>query len=156
MQTTPERIEAWLAPLADLIGPFYPWLNGLHVLSIGLLVGSITLLDLRLLGAFHTVAVSQLVGPTIQVAASGLAAAVLTGSLLFSVQPAHYLANAAFLTKLAIITTGLVNLTLLRALPGWQRVLRDAPVSGGVQLMAGISLLTWIAALFAGRWIAFL
>lgn len=156
MQTTPARIEAWLAPLADLIGPVYPWLNGLHVLSIGLLVGAITVLDLRLLGGFRTVAVSQLAGPTVRVAANGLAAAVLTGSLLFSVQPAHYLANTAFLTKLAIITIGLINLALLRLLPGWQQALRDEPVPGGVRIMAGVSLLTWVSAVFAGRWIAFL
>ncbi len=156
MQTTPARIEAWLAPLADLIGPAYPWLNGLHVLSIGLLVGAITVLDLRLLGGFRTVAVSQLAGPTVRVAASGLAAAVLTGSLLFSVQPVHYLANTAFLAKLAIITIGLMNLALLRLLPGWQQALRDESVPGGIRIMAGVSLLTWFTAVFAGRWIAFL
>jgi len=150
------RLETWLAPLADLVGPIYPWLNGLHVLSIGLLIGAISLLDLRLLGVFRTVAVSQLAPPAIRVAACGLAGALLTGPLLFSVQPAHYLANRAFGVKLVIIAIGLVSLALLRGLPGWQAVLKDEPVSAGVRVAAGISLGAWVAAVFAGRWIAFL
>lgn len=71
-QASTATIEAWLGPLADLIGPVYPWLNGLHVLTIGLLVGAVTLLDLRLLGIFRGVAVSQLAVPAIRVAACGL------------------------------------------------------------------------------------
>lgn len=152
----PARLDAWLAPLADVIGPVYPWLNGLHVLCIGLLIGAISVLDLRLLGAFGRVWLPQLVTPCIRVAGTGLAGALLTGPLLFSVQPAHYLGNTAFLVKLGLIAVALANLVLLRRLPGWQTVLTGGPVSIGVRLSAGVSLGAWIAALFAGRWIAFL
>lgn len=148
-------IEEWLAPLAELVGPVYPWLNGLHILSIAML-GAIALLDLRLLGVFRRVAVSQLAVPSTRLAACGLAGAVLTGFLLFSVQPAHYLDNSAFLSKLSIVAVGLVNVAVLSLSPGWRLALNDQPISAGVRAGAGISLGAWIAAIFAGRWIAFL
>ncbi|MFW5824598.1 MAG: hypothetical protein ACOCVV_06505 [Marinobacter sp.] len=155
VSSLPDRLEGWLSPLADVIGPVYPWLNGLHVLSIGLL-GAIVILDLRLLGAFRTVAVSQLAGPSVQVAAWGLASAITTGLLLFSVQPAHYLSNPAFLAKLAIVAIGLINTLLLRLGSAWQTLLRDRPVPARARAAAGASLASWTAAIFAGRWIAYL
>lgn len=154
-QALPTLLEYWLAPIAGLVEPVYPWVNGLHVLTIGLL-GAIGLLDLRLLGAFRHVAVSHLAAPSIQLAASGLAGAILTGFLLFSVQPAHYLTNPAFLVKLTIVAVGLLNIILLRLSPGWPIALADGPVPGRVKVAAGISLAAWVAAVFAGRWIGFL
>ncbi|WP_152204907.1 hypothetical protein [Marinobacter changyiensis] len=94
--------------------------------------------------------------PSIQVAASGLASAILTGLLLFSVQAAHYLANPAFLVKLTIVAAGVLNTILLRLSPGWQVALDDRPVPGRVKAAAAISLVAWVAAVFAGRWIGFL
>lgn len=154
-QALPTLLEKWLAPVAALVEPIYPWVNGLHVLSIALL-GAITLLDLRLLGVFRNVTVSQLAGPSIRLASCGLAGAILTGFLLFSIQPDHYLTNPAFLVKLAIVAAGLLNIMLLRLSPAWQIALHDRPVRGRVKAAAWISLAAWVAAVFAGRWIGFL
>lgn len=154
-QAIPTLLENGLAPVAGLVAPVYPWVNGLHVLSIGLL-GTITLLDLRLLGAFRNVAVSQLAGPSIRLAACGLAGAILTGFLLFSVQPAHYLSNAAFLAKLSIVAVGLLNIILLRFSSDWRIALHNRPVPSRVKAAALISLVAWVTAVFAGRWIGFL
>ena len=155
MQALSSFLEHWLAPVASLVEPVYPWVNGLHVLSIGVL-GTIALLDLRLLGAFRHVSVSQLAATSIQLAASGLVGAILTGLLLFSVQPAHYLTNPAFLAKLPIVAVGLLNITLLRLSPDWPIALADGPIPGRVKAAAAISLTAWVAAVFAGRWIGFL
>lgn len=72
-QHTAAHLEAWLTPVSQLVEPVYPWVNGLHILSIALL-GCVALLDLRLLGVFPATAVSQLALPTISLAAVGLAA----------------------------------------------------------------------------------
>lgn len=154
-QPTAAQLEAWLTPVSQLVEPVYPWVNGLHILSIALL-GCIALLDLRLLGVFPATAVSQLASPAISLAALGLAGAILSGLLLFSVQPAHYLGNQAFIAKLAILAAGLLNVFLLRLSPGWQSALADQPVPRNVKLSAAASISAWVAAIFAGRWIGYL
>lgn len=152
----PDQIERWLSPLGDLIGPVYPWVSGVHILGIGCLIGAILLLDLRLLGAFRGVAVFQIAGPAVRIASTGLALAVLTGILLFSAQPAHYLANTAFVSKLAILAIGLVNLAVLHRSRTWASVVQGGPITPPVKAAAALSLVAWAAAVFAGRWIAFL
>lgn len=154
-QRTAESLEAWLNPVSQLVEPAYPWVNGLHIMSIALL-GCIALLDLRLLGLFPATAVSQLALPTICLATVGLTGAILSGFLLFSVQPSHYLGNQAFIVKLAIVTAGLLNIFLLRLSPGWQSALTDKPVPAGVKLSAAVSICVWVTAVFSGRWIGYL
>lgn len=149
-------IEGWLTAAPRLISPVYPWLNAAHILSLALLVGAIVTLDLRLLGAFRSAAVAQLARPLTRVAGCGLLGTLLTGPLLFSVQPAHYLDNAAFIAKLGIVTVGMVNAAVLRALPGWPQALRGEPVPGLLRVAAAVSLTAWVSAVFAGRWIAYL
>jgi hypothetical protein len=149
-------IEWWLASAPRLLSPVYPWLNAGHILSLALLVGGIAALDLRLLGAFRDIPAAHLARPAVRIAGWGLAFALATGALLFSVQPAHYLANPAFLAKLALVSVGMVNAVALRRLPGWRAVLGGGPVPVTVKLAALVSLASWVAAVFAGRWIAYL
>lgn len=147
-------VEQWLLPVAQLAGPVYPWVSGSHILFIGLLC-SIFLLDLSLLGIFKPVNIAALARPTIRLAAIGLAGAMFTGLLLFSVQPVEYLGNTLFGIKLLIIATGLVNIIAVRQLPEWQRILTGEPPTVRVQFIAAISGLVWISVIFAGRWIAY-
>lgn len=147
--------DGWVALARDLVGPVYPFASAAHILSIALLVGSITVLDLRLLGMFRAAALGQLAPPLVRVAGIGLGCAIVTGVLLFSVQPAHYLANSAFLLKLGLIGLGVVNAGLLRRVL-WRRHMPWVdPVPSRVRVAATISLTTWGSAVLAGRWIAF-
>ncbi|MDO9521313.1 MAG: hypothetical protein Q7L19_13965 [Pseudohongiella sp.] len=68
----------------------YPLLNALHILSIGLIVGAITTLDLRLLGVFRETPVIMLARPLVRVAKTGVVLTLLSGFLLFSVWQAHF------------------------------------------------------------------
>lgn len=149
-------VATWLSVAPRVIGPVYPWLSATHILSLGLLVGAVVVLDLRLLGVFRTSAVEQLAGPLGRVAGIGLAVALATGAMLFSVQPGHYLDNPAFLTKLGLVAVGLANACVVRSRSGWRQVLRGGPITPALRLSAGLSLVAWIGAVFAGRWIAYL
>ncbi|NKE45973.1 DUF2214 domain-containing protein [Roseomonas frigidaquae] len=146
------------APAAALRGSvtLYLLVNAAHVLGIGLLVGAIVTLDLRLLGAFRNAALAHLAPPLVRVAASGLGLAALTGLALFSTRPATYLENPAFLAKLALLALALLNLALLHAGRPWPAALAGGVVTGRLRLAAGVSLAAWIGALLAGRWIGFL
>lgn len=76
----------------------YLVVNAAHVLAIGLLIGAIVPLDLRLLGLVGP-APLEVLGPFLaRAAAVGLALAVVTGLCLFSVRPSAYLTNPALLT----------------------------------------------------------
>lgn len=133
----------------------YIFLNAGHILSIGLVIGSIAALDLRLLGAFRARPLAALAPPLSSVAAVGVVMALATGFLLFSVRPGAYAANAAFQAKLALVALAVVNALLVRAGGAWPNALAGA-IGFRLRAQAALSLLLWASALLAGRWIGFL
>jgi hypothetical protein len=152
-----EAISAW--PLAAALRESaiaYPLVNAAHIAAFGLLLGAIATLDLRLLGAFQGQALRDLGPPLWRVAAWGLALAALTGLLLFSTRAPAYAENPAFLAKLGLIGLGLANVLALRLNPHWARALEGGAVHPSVRLSAALSLLAWLGAVLAGRWIGFL
>lgn len=144
-------LASWLRQSA--IG--YPLVSSAHILGIALLLGSVLILDLRLLGITQRGALTMLAPILSRFAACGLLLALLTGPLLFSVQPAHYLANSAFLLKLALLLLALINILLVHRLPHWQALLDGQAPALFLKVTALLSLLLWLAILLAGRWIAF-
>lgn len=152
---------AWLGDLPAAIWlrqePLaYPMVSAAHILGIGLLLGAILPLDLRLLGAFSATPLA-VVGPFLsRVAGAGLAVAAVTGGLLFLAKPAEYLENPAFLAKIALIGLAVLNLALVHLGAGWRRAAAGGPVSPGLRAGAGASALLWLSTLTAGRWIGFL
>ena len=136
------RLSRWL----------YAAVNTSHVLGIALLVGAIVPLDLRLIGLWRGVAHDGLARVLVPVAATGLALAVLTGTLLFAVRATEYAAVPAFQLKLALIGIGAGAALLLHSLHGFR-------LEGvGSRRLAGagaLSLACWVSALVAGRMIAF-
>jgi hypothetical protein len=130
----------------------YLLVNAAHILGIGLLVGAILPLDLRLMGCFRH-APLEVLGPFLRrAAATGLAIAITTGLWLFSVNAAEYLANNAFRWKLALLVLAIFNITY-QNLKRNDRGLQSAAPS--TRVAAGISFCLWIAVLIAGRWIGF-
>jgi hypothetical protein len=137
-------------------GPAYPLANAAHILSLGLLVGSIAILDLRLLGAFRRAPVSVLGTVLPRVAAAALASTIATGVMLLSVRPLVYVANPALLVKLTLVALGIANALAVHLNPAWRRALDDDGVTTSLRVQALASLAIWVAAVVAGRWIAFL
>ena len=134
----------------------YPLLNATHIFSLTLLIGAIVVADLRMLGFFRAVEAGPFLRLMTSVSAAGLALAVVTGLLLFSVQPLEYAYNAAFLTKITLVVLGVINAVALRRSKAWQAALAGDIASARLKAGAFLSAAIWIAALLAGRWIAFL
>ncbi len=134
----------------------YPLLNATHIFALTLLVGGILPADLRILGAFRDVAIAPFVRLMTSIAAFGAGLAVVTGFLLFSVQPLEYAFNPAFLTKISLVATGIVLALAVRASQSWRLLLEDGRVRSGLRAAAVTSICIWIGALVAGRWIAFI
>jgi hypothetical protein len=153
-------IAAWPgAVLLQRSGTAYLLVNAAHILGVGVLVGAILPLDLRLLGFFRGVPLG-VVGPFLsRAAATGLVLAITTGLWLFTVKPAEYLANEAFLWKLALLLAALLNIVIQHRSGAFARALVDDGADGkpraGVRLSAFCSAVLWLSVLVAGRWIGF-
>jgi len=146
------------APASFLRGSVtaYMLVNATHVLGIGLLVGAILTLDLRLLGAFAAHPLAHLGPPLRRVAMTGLALAAATGLLLFSTRPLAYAENPAFLAKMALLALAALNALLLHAGPRWREALAGGTPHPRLRAAAAVSLVAWPGVLVAGRWIGFL
>jgi hypothetical protein len=137
-------------------GTAYLFVNAAHILGLGLLLGAMLPLDLRLALGRAQPALSVLAPVAIRTAAAGLVLALLTGAWLFSVNPGDYLENTAFRWKLLLLSLALVNVAVQHR--QWRSI--GLPETTGalpvrVRLLAGTSALLWIATLIAGRWIGF-
>ena len=147
------------SPLANALRAsrvVYPVVNGLHILGLAALFGAILALDLRLLGAARSIPAEPLARYLPRVAAGGLGTAVLTGFALFTVQPADYVANRAFLLKVALVGIGALHAISVHRSGAWRRF----AAGGGVVerrllVSAAASLAIWVGAILAGRFIAF-
>ncbi|MEH2696133.1 MULTISPECIES: DUF6644 family protein [Rhizobium] len=154
-------ILEWLSATTPAValrrsGTLYMFVNAAHILAIGLLVGAILPLDLRLAGFFRKVPV-EIVAPFLSRSAGvGLAAAIVTGFCLFSVRAVEYAGNPAFLAKLCLIVLGLLNLSIVHLGRGWNTAVSSGIVRPGLRVFAALSAAIWIAAVIAGRWIGFL
>jgi hypothetical protein len=129
----------------------YLFVNAAHILGIGLLLGSILPLDLRLTGLFRTVPLAA-IGPfLLRVATIGLTTAIVTGLCLFSVKPTEYIANTAFLAKMTLLATAALNIALQHR----GSALVGGEITARVRVHAAVSALLWLSVLVAGRWIGF-
>ncbi|PDQ21597.1 hypothetical protein CN311_08030 [Mesorhizobium sanjuanii] len=130
----------------------YPIVNALHILSIGALLTSVMLMDLRVIGAFRALPQAAFVALLRRTALGAFAGALVTGALLFSVRAREYAAMPVFLAKMALILLAGVNfLVFMRLAKGG-----DEPAGGTVTILAVLSLMLWTSVLFAGRFIGFL
>ncbi|MES0200157.1 DUF6644 family protein [Mesorhizobium sp. M0011] len=130
----------------------YPIVNALHIMSIGALLTSVVLMDLRICGAFRSLPHAAFVALLRRTALAAFVGALVTGSLLFSVKASTYAAMPVFLAKMALILLAGMNFlvfTRLRRATGG-----DTPAGGTA--LAVLSMLLWTSVLFAGRFIGFL
>jgi len=128
----------------------YPIVNALHILSIGALLTSIMLMDLRICGAFRSLPYAAFVGLLRRTALGAFTGALVTGLLLFSVKASTYAAMPIFLAKMTLILLAGVNFV------AFMRFARGGDEPAGGTIPAVLSLMLWTSVLFAGRFIGFL
>ena len=135
----------------------YPFINTAHVLGIALLVGAIGPVDARLLGAWPEIPLQNLTHSVLPFAMAGCMLAILSGSLLFVVQPLDYAGKPIFWVKLGLVTAGVANALLLRRTAGWQLIDlgHNHPPAPRLRWAGGLSLGFWLGALVLGRLLAY-
>jgi hypothetical protein len=148
--------------LGQLMRDAGPWnyavVNLTHVFGIAALFGSILVLDLRLLGLWRRVPIAALASATVPVGKTGIAVALTTGVLLLATNGSEYIGNPFLLVKFPAIGIGLINVFVLSRTTAWKvRGARELSPAEQRQLrmMGGISLVSWVTAVTAGRMIAY-
>ena len=150
----------WLEsrPLAEHIGFtwWFPFLESIHVLAVGLVVGSILLVDLRLLGVTAlAVPASRMTRELIPWTWGAFVIAVITGTGLFMTRASAYIENPAFQIKLIGLFLAGANmawfqLKTFKDVDQWDTFVVTPPAAR----LAGVaSLLLWVIVVFAGRWV---
>jgi hypothetical protein len=136
----------------------FPFVESVHVIAISLVVGSILVLDLRLLG-FASVGrpVSRLANAILPVTWGAFAIAATSGFLLFISNASKYLANGYFDAKIILICAAGLNMLVFHAIgardmPQWES--RGQPPLPA-RAAGALSILLWIAVVTCGRWIGF-
>jgi hypothetical protein len=130
----------------------YAAVSGAHILGIALLVGAILPLNLRVLGLWPSIPRANLLRVLVPVAATGLALAVLTGGLLFSVRAQEYAAVGYLQVKLLLVAVGVLSALMIHAAYG---LTLEGASQNRLRFHALFSLGSWLGALACGRLIAF-
>jgi hypothetical protein len=125
----------------------------LHTFGMGVLVGASAVLDLRLLGIGRTVPLAPL-RSLFPVMWAGFWLNLVTGSVLFAADASSRGTQWLFFWKLLFVATGVATMILIK------RHVYDANadpvvVSSTTKRLAALSLLVWVAAITAGRLLAY-
>jgi hypothetical protein len=134
----------------------YPTFETMHTLGMAMLIGSLGLINLRILGykpELPLIGVRQL----LPLAWLGFTLNAISGALLFTSDAVYFFESYTFRIKMVLIVLGGINAALLG-----QKVFREVaagapPVvpTAGVKWLAGTSLVFWLAAVCCGRLIAY-
>jgi CoA-transferase family III len=155
-------IEAWpisAAVRGDVPGTewLFPIIETLHVVALTIVVGSIAMVDLRLLGiASRNSPVSRLSDEVLPWTWTAWCMAAVFGTLMFMSKAHTYAGNLQFRLKFLCMGLAAVNMLIFH-LGAYRQVARwdsgEPPMSA--KMAGALSLLFWIGVVFFGRWVGF-
>jgi hypothetical protein len=135
----------------------FPFFETLHVLALTIVVGSVVMMDLRLLGiGSKDRAITELTSSVLPWTWSAFVAAATFGSLLFTSKAATYYENIPFRIKMACLALAAVNMLVFhfiteRDVAAWDR----GPPPVAARMAGAISIALWVVIVATGRWIGF-
>jgi hypothetical protein len=136
----------------------FPLVESIHVLALTLVVGSIGMVDLRLLGvSARNHSISKLTTEVLPITWVCFVVAAVTGLLLFSSKAIDYGHNFFFLGKMLLIVVAAVNMMIFelityRSVKHWDT---ETATPFAAKLAGALSLAFWIGVVVFGRWIGF-
>ena len=136
----------------------FPLLESVHVIGLAIVFGTIAVIDLRLMGLASTSrSFSRIASDVMKWSWTAFAVTAVTGSLMFITNAHVYFHNAYFRAKIVLLVLAALNvlvfqLTAARTIQQWDHAPLAPPVGRAI---ATLSLIIWIAVIFAGRMIGF-
>jgi uncharacterized membrane protein len=130
----------------------FPTLECLHIIGFALSVGTIAIVDFRLLGlGMRHQAVGEVAGDLAPWTLAGLVLMLTSGPLLFSSDPDMYYLNWVFDLKMVLLLLAIIfNYTIHRKAalsgksPAWNKA------------VACVSIALWVGVIFGGIFLAFI
>jgi hypothetical protein len=146
--------------IAQRIGEswWFPLLESIHVVGVVFVVGTILMVDLRLLGVTaRRYTVRQMSAELVPWTWVGFVLSVVTGIGLFITRAGHYADNIAFRWKFALLALAGINMALFhfgvfRRVANWET--SASPMAA--KAAAVLSLIVWAGVILAGRWVGHL
>ncbi len=141
------RHDLWLYPVVEIV----------HIIGFVTLVGSIIVLDLRLLGLSKALPVRLLVRHVLPWSIGALLLIVPSGLLMFIAHAGDLVGNTAFIVKMVLLLCAGANAAAFhagafRGAGAWDS---GAGVPTAAKLHAVASLLIWAGVLACGRLLAY-
>ena len=136
----------------------FPAIETVHLLGMAALVGTVSVLDLRLLGwLMRRERVSELASRLLPWAWVGFAVQLISGTLLFSSEAVKMYSNPAFRLKMLLIFLAGVHALafhwiIKRDVASWEE---SAVLPAKAKVSGLVSILIWVSIVAAGRFIGF-
>ncbi len=156
-------IAQWLqdTPFAQWVSTSsvaFPWIESCHVVCMTTVVGTITIVDLRLLNLTSKQrTVTQVSNDMLPFTWCAFALAALTGGMLFMSKATEYVVDFPFQMKMLTMALAGVNMLIFH-FTAYGRVADwdgQADTPKAAKIAAGLSLLFWATVIVCGRWIGF-
>jgi uncharacterized membrane protein (DUF485 family) len=145
------RESLWLYPAVEIV----------HIVGIGLLFGSIAILDLRLLGFSRIISAKRLARHVLPWTAAAFLLIVPSGFMMFTAHASDFISSPVFAVKMCLILAAGVNAALFYTIvfPGvgvWDsEEMRKLGPPPSARACAAASLLIWISVIACGRLLAY-
>jgi hypothetical protein len=128
----------------------YPAANVTHILALTVFAGAVTVMDLRMLGAFRETLPASVIPPARWAAVAAL--------IVFTAEASHVAMNPIFQIKLVLIIIGIANALIVQR--SLRKVLAETPEMTPLpirfRMSAVLSLSIWLCVAGLGRFIAYL
>jgi hypothetical protein len=153
-------LESW--PMAIRVGEswWFPLLESIHVLTATFVLGSIAMVDLRLLGlAGREYPIGRITREVVPWTLGACAVSIGVGVALFVSRAGHYAGNVAFQVKMVLLVLAGINMAVFHLVTSRRLAEWDTPhaaTTSSARLAGAASLLLWIGVMLAGRWIGHL
>ena len=130
--------------------PFvYPALESVHIVGIGLLLGSLVVFELRVWGLGRSLELRALARLALPLSLTGFGLVLASGAVMFFSQVDDMLGNKAFILKMVLVAAAGLNAIGFHLRGG---LAVDDTVA---RAQTALSLGLWIAIVVCGRWIAY-
>ena len=139
----------------------YPSVEIVHIAGIGLLFGSIAVLDLRLLGFSRQISARTLARHVLPWTLGSFLLIIPSGLLMFTAHASEFIDSEVFVLKMLLILAGGVNAaifhtTVFRSADVWDsEEMRKLPPPPSVRAFAALSLVLWLSVIACGRLLAY-
>ena len=135
----------------------YPSVEIVHIVGIAILVGSIAVLDVRLLGISRSLSVRRLAAHVLPWTLASFALIVPSGLAMFAAHASDLISNPAFALKLSLVGLAAANAAVFhtgvfRSAGNWDV---DVLPPLAARAAGAASLLIWVSVIACGRLLAY-